>query len=61
MNDFREEGGETDPRRLTDASQAWFWTPGWQKGEREASDDITAGRTTVYETGEDLLQSLKRP
>ena len=26
------------------ASQAWFWTPEWQQMEREADEDIAAGR-----------------
>ena len=32
------------PQKLIDASQAWFWTEEWQKGEREADEDIKAGR-----------------
>ncbi|HEV8574232.1 MAG TPA: AbrB/MazE/SpoVT family DNA-binding domain-containing protein [Dehalococcoidia bacterium] len=31
-------------KRLIDADQAWFWTPEWQAGEREADEDIKAGR-----------------
>jgi hypothetical protein len=27
-------------------SQAWFWTPEWQDGEREADEDLAAGRAT---------------
>ena len=34
------------PKKLIDASQAWFWSPGWQPGEHEASADIAAGRVT---------------
>jgi AbrB family looped-hinge helix DNA binding protein len=29
-----------------DKDQAWFWTPDWQVGEREADEDIAAGRVT---------------
>jgi antitoxin PrlF len=29
-----------------DQDQAWFWTDGWQAGEREADADIAAGRTS---------------
>ena len=39
------------PRKLIDPSQAWFWTPEWQEGEREASQDIAAGRVTRYGRG----------
>lgn len=33
------------PQSLIDPDQAWFWTEEWQKGEREADEDIRAGRT----------------
>ena len=32
------------PKRLIDAAQAWFWSPEWQRGEREVDEDIRAGR-----------------
>ncbi len=38
------EAVETLAERLTDATQAWYWTPAWQAGEREADDDLAAGR-----------------
>jgi antitoxin PrlF len=45
-------------KKLIDAAQAWFWTPEWQEGEREASADIEAGRMDVFTSGEDFLASL---
>jgi antitoxin PrlF len=45
-------------KKLIDAAQAWFWTPEWQEGEREASADIEAGRMDVFMSGEDFLASL---
>ena len=27
-----------------DKEQAWFWTNRWQQGEKEAKEDIRAGR-----------------
>src|SRR5438045_6764545 len=33
-------------------SQAWFWTPEWQEGEREADEDLAAGRTTKFKSPE---------
>lgn len=33
------------PKKLIDAGQAWFWTREWQEGEREAEEDLRAGRT----------------
>lgn len=38
--------------------QAWFWTPEWQAGEREASEDIAAGRTTRHSNEDEFLTHL---
>lgn len=46
------------PRKVIDATQAWFWTREWQAGEREASADIEAGRVTEHESDEEFLRSL---
>jgi AbrB family looped-hinge helix DNA binding protein len=43
---------EITPQLSIDRSQAWFWTPEWQAGEREADDDLKAGRFTVTTTDE---------
>ena len=52
------EGILLKPQKLIDATQAWFWAPAWQAGEREASLDIAEGRVEVFETDEDFLESL---
>ena len=46
------------PQKMVDASQAWFFTPAWQEGEKAASADIIAGRVTRYMGDEDFLESL---
>jgi bifunctional DNA-binding transcriptional regulator/antitoxin component of YhaV-PrlF toxin-antitoxin module len=46
-------------KKLVDASQAWFWTEDWQKGEREAGADIKAGRIESFKGGEEFLASLE--
>lgn len=46
------------PRKVIDATQAWFWTPSWQAGETEAEEDIAAGRTTAFESDEAFLRAL---
>jgi AbrB family looped-hinge helix DNA binding protein len=46
------------PKVLVSKAQAWFWRPGWQAGELEASEDIAAGRTTGYDSDEAFLESL---
>jgi AbrB family looped-hinge helix DNA binding protein len=46
------------PKKLIDATQAWFWTAGWQAGEREAEEDLAAGRSDSFGSGEELLDAL---
>lgn len=52
-----EEGILLRPKKVIDASQAWFWTPSWQKGEAEADADIAAGRVRRM-SDEEFLASL---
>jgi antitoxin PrlF len=52
------EGILLRPKKLIDASQAWFWSQEWQAGEREASADIKAGRVTTSGSSETFLGSL---
>jgi len=44
--------------KLIRADQAWFWTPEWQAGEREADEQIARGEGTVYGSTEEFLASL---
>jgi AbrB family looped-hinge helix DNA binding protein len=46
------------PKKLIDAAQAWFWTAEWQRGEREATEEIAAGRTRRAESADEFLDSL---
>jgi bifunctional DNA-binding transcriptional regulator/antitoxin component of YhaV-PrlF toxin-antitoxin module len=41
------------------ADQAWFWADRWQRMEREADADITAGQTTVVEGLDGLLSEFE--
>ncbi|MGH3544932.1 MAG: hypothetical protein ACRDPW_03265 [Mycobacteriales bacterium] len=42
-----------------DPDQAWFWTPEWQKGEREVDAELAdPNRVSVALTGEEFLASL---
>ncbi len=43
---------------LTDSEQAWFWTREWQTKEREADEDIAAGRVTRYDSDDEFLAAL---
>ena len=48
------------PRRLVDASEAFFYTPEWQAAEREADEDLATGRYDDFETMTDLLADLEQ-
>jgi len=41
-----------------DPEQAWFWTREWQEREREADDDLAAGRVTRCESDDEFLAAL---
>jgi AbrB family looped-hinge helix DNA binding protein len=53
-----EEGILLKPQKLVDATQAWFWEASWQTREREADEDLTAGRTIRHGSNEEFLQAL---
>jgi len=59
--DVRVENGHIVlvPLRLVDADQAYFWTEAWQAAEREAQEDIDAGRVKTFETVGELLADLE--
>jgi len=46
------------PKRLIDKNQAYFWTKGWQEGEKEADEDIKAGRVKAFDSAEELMKDL---
>ena len=52
------ENGRLEMREI-DPEQAWFWTPEWQEGEREADEDIAFGRGTRYDSDEEFLAALE--
>jgi antitoxin MazE len=55
----REDGViELHPLLPVAADQAWFWTERWQRMEREADDDIAAGRVAQFDDVEDFLADL---
>ena len=47
------------PKRLVDKNQAYFWTKKWQDAEKEADEDIRAGRIKVFDSVEELIKDLK--
>lgn len=47
----------TSPREVH-PNDAWFWTQGWQRAEREANADLEAGRYEDFPTIEALARVL---
>ena len=55
----REDGViEMRPKVAIPAHQTWFWTDRWQQMEREADDDIAAGRVVRSDSADDFLAEL---
>ena len=48
------------PKKLIDASQAYFWTEAWQAGEREATEDRRKGRVKRFHSAKELIADLKK-
>lgn len=57
--EITDEGILLRPQKVIDATQAWFWTPEWQAGEREADADLAAGRGETFSSGEEFLDELR--
>ena len=53
------EGILLRPGKVIDASQAWFWTPEWQQGERQADEEYAAGLGERFESDEEFLAALR--
>ena len=43
---------------LIPRDQEWFWTERWQRMEREADEDIAAGRVARFDSTDDFIASL---
>ncbi len=46
------------PKKLVDKSQAYFWTKRWQEAEKEADEDIRAGRVKAFDSVDELIEDL---
>ena len=47
-------------KKLIDKEQAWFWTKRWQEGERQADEDIKAGRVYHFPDVESAIALLEK-
>jgi len=53
-----EERAVLMPKKLIDKSQAYFWTRRWQKAEKEAAENIKAGRVKTFDSVDELIKDL---
>lgn len=47
-----------EPATMIDRPQAWFWSPEWQAAEREAGEDIEAGRVLNFDSADEAIATL---
>jgi AbrB family looped-hinge helix DNA binding protein len=47
-------------KSVVGASQPYFWTDEWQRGEREAQEDIRHGRVKRFRSAKALVADLTR-
>jgi AbrB family looped-hinge helix DNA binding protein len=50
---------ELVPATIIPKDQRWFWTPEWQRKEREADEDIALGRVKEFASVDELIKDLK--
>ena len=50
---------EMVPASLIPKDQLWFWTPEWQKKEREVDEALARGNIKEFDSVEELLKDLK--
>jgi bifunctional DNA-binding transcriptional regulator/antitoxin component of YhaV-PrlF toxin-antitoxin module len=51
---------ELQPMLPIPADQRWFWTERWQAREREADEDIAAGRVLSFDDVDDFVAHLEQ-
>jgi len=50
---------ELIPLAMIPRDQLWFWTPEWQEKEKEADEDLAAGRAKKYGSARKAILGLK--
>jgi len=55
-----EDKIELVPMAVVPKDQLWYWTPEWQAKEKEADEDVAAGRIESFRSADELIRSLRR-
>jgi AbrB family looped-hinge helix DNA binding protein len=58
--EVEDEKAVVVPKKLVDKNQAYFWTKRWQESEREADEDMSAGRVKAFDSVDELIKELDR-
>ncbi len=51
---------ELVPMAIIPRDQLWYWTPEWQAKEREADEDLAAGRYKAFKTAGKAVAGLRK-
>lgn len=57
--ELTEDGILLRPRKVIDATQAWFWSPDWQRGEQAVEVDRRADRIETFASGDEMIEELR--
>ncbi|MGH2922287.1 MAG: AbrB/MazE/SpoVT family DNA-binding domain-containing protein [Gaiellaceae bacterium] len=55
-----EEGILLRPRKVVDATQAWFWSTAWQSMERDVDELVAEGSIIESEGPDEFFADLER-
>lgn len=57
--DIKGDSIVVKPVLIIDKAQSWFWTKKWQDTEKEADEDVKAGRVKTFDNTDNLLKDLE--
>lgn len=59
--DIKEKNGKLiiTPVIMIPKDQEWFWSKDWQEKEKEAEEDLRAGRVYAADDVDDLIEQLE--
>lgn len=57
--DIKGDSIVVKPVLIIDKAQSWFWTKKWQDAEKEADEDMRAGRVKTFDNADNLMKDLE--